>query len=246
MTNLGTEGARLRRPAGFYFSGERPNKVDRAGKRHLTANEAGVNVATGRPAEAEIVGRIKAGEEAALVEVHARYRGRVFQVAMNVLRNESDAEEVANDVFACFWRNRARFRGDSSLATYLHRIAFNLALNRYQYRRRRRWQFHLSIQRQDEEGRCLSDTIAADEPSPARETDRAEYDAAVRAAIQTLQPAWRQALTLRAAGASYEQIAIETGSNIGTVKSRIARAREVLRQRVEQVMAAEPNKEEAA
>jgi RNA polymerase sigma-70 factor (ECF subfamily) len=75
-----------------------------------------------------LVRRFNAGDDTAFVEIVARYRGRMFSVAFAMLRNRAATEEIAQDTFI---RALARFRGDASLATWLHRIALNLAPNRY-------------------------------------------------------------------------------------------------------------------
>jgi RNA polymerase sigma-70 factor (ECF subfamily) len=71
------------------------------------------------------------GDEDAFAEIVTRYRDRMFSIAFSHLRNHADAEEIAQDTFIQAHRGLARFRGDSSLATWLHRIAFNLSRNRH-------------------------------------------------------------------------------------------------------------------
>jgi RNA polymerase sigma-70 factor (ECF subfamily) len=87
--------------------------------------------------DAELVRRFNAGDEPAFVEIMTRYREKIFSVALALLRNRADAEEIAQDTFIRAHRGLARFRGDSSLATWLHRIAVNLARNRLRWWRRR-------------------------------------------------------------------------------------------------------------
>src|SRR5438105_3726280 len=95
--------------------------------------------------DAELVRRFNAGDEDAFVEIMTRYREKIFSVALALLRNRADAEEIAQDTFIRAHRGLARFRGDSSLATWLHRIAVNLARNRYWYFFRRRRHATLSL-----------------------------------------------------------------------------------------------------
>src|SRR4051812_12604986 len=80
--------------------------------------------------DAILVQRFNAGDEAAFVEIVERYREKVFSIALGMLRNRADAEEVAQDTFVRAYRGLAKFRGDSSLATWLHRVTMNLARNR--------------------------------------------------------------------------------------------------------------------
>ena len=88
--------------------------------------------------DALLVQRFNAGDDRAFVEIMERYREKMFAIAFAHLRNRTDAEEIAQDTF--IWAHRAlgRFRGDSSLATWLHRITVNLTRNRYWYFFRRR------------------------------------------------------------------------------------------------------------
>ena len=87
--------------------------------------------------DAALVRRFRGGDESAFVEIVARYREKMFSVAFSLLQNRADAEEIAQDTFIRAYRGLARFRGDSALATWLHRIALNLSRNRYWYNFRR-------------------------------------------------------------------------------------------------------------
>ena len=89
--------------------------------------------------------RFNGGEEQAFAEITTRHRERMFSVAFAMLRNNADAEEIVQDTFIRAYRGLATFRGDSSLACWLHRIAVNLARNRYWYFFRRRRHLSISI-----------------------------------------------------------------------------------------------------
>src|SRR5579883_1178027 len=88
--------------------------------------------------DTELVRRFVGGDETAFVEIMRRYQAKIFAVAHSLLHNHADAEEITQDTFIRAHRNLPRFRGDSSLATWLHRIAVNLARNRYWYFFRRK------------------------------------------------------------------------------------------------------------
>src|SRR5471032_3103715 len=88
--------------------------------------------------DSQLVSRFNAGEESAFVEIMNRHKARIFAAAMALLRNHADAEEITQDTFVRAHRGFSKFRGDSSVATWLHRIAVNLARNRYWYFFRRR------------------------------------------------------------------------------------------------------------
>src|ERR1700677_3319460 len=115
----------------------------------------------------ELVRRFNAGDESAFVEIMDRYRGKILYVAIDRLHNHADAEEIVQDTFIRAYRGLARFRGDASLATWLHRIAANLARNRYWYyfRRRRHATLSLDCGLSDEGEGTFADLVAADAPS---------------------------------------------------------------------------------
>jgi len=183
--------------------------------------------------DAELVRRFNAGDDTAFVEIVTRYRGKMFAIALSHLRNHADAEEIAQDTFIRAHRGLARFRGDSSLATWLHRIAFNLSHNRYWYyfRRRRHDSLSLDSALDDDNQANVSDLIASDAPNPLREEAYREFLAHVDVCMERLSVQQREVLTLRnGLDQSYDGIAQTLGISMGTVKSRLARARESLRE----------------
>jgi RNA polymerase sigma-70 factor (ECF subfamily) len=182
--------------------------------------------------DADLVRRFNGGDESAFGEIMNRHKTRIFAAAMALLRNHADAEEITQDTFVRAHRGFSRFRGDSSVATWLHRIAVNLARNRYWYFFRRRKHATLSLDATlGAEGEAtFSDLLSATDPDPAQESSRNEFVGAVESCMERLEPSHRMILTMRSVlDQSYEEIASALGINVGTVKSRIARARERLR-----------------
>ncbi|WP_414664045.1 RNA polymerase sigma factor [Horticoccus sp. 23ND18S-11] len=182
--------------------------------------------------DAELVRRFNAGEESVFVEIMTRHRERIFAIALSLLRNRADAEEIAQDTFIRAHRALPRFRGDSSLATWLHRIVVNLARNRYWYffRRRRHATVSLDCALTDDSSVTFADVVATDAPTPARAAANGEFSALVTACMEKLDARHREILRHRnLLNRSYEEIASALGINVGTVKSRIARARANLR-----------------
>jgi len=182
--------------------------------------------------DAELVRRFRNGDESAFVEIMMRYRERIFTIVVALLRNHADAEEIAQDTFSRAHRGLANFRGESSLATWLHRIAVNLARNRYWYffRRRRHATLSLNGALNEDSTATFADLIATDAPDPAHESATNEFATLVAACMEKLEDRHREILTLRnVLHRSYDEIATSLGINVGTVKSRIARARENLR-----------------
>ena len=197
---------------------------DLAVRRTASATEAG--------RDRTLVRRFNAGDESAFVEIMTRYREKIFAVALALLRNHADAEEIAQDTFIRAHRGLARFRGDSSLATWLHRIVVNLARNRYWYffRRHRHATLSLDCTLGTESTATLADLIAGEAADPAHEAVTNEFTTLVAAGMGKLEPRHREILTLRnVLHRSYDEIAAALGLNVGTVKSRIARARQNLR-----------------
>ncbi|HEY5079302.1 MAG TPA: sigma-70 family RNA polymerase sigma factor [Opitutaceae bacterium] len=185
--------------------------------------------------DADLVQRFNGGDETAFADLMSRHQSRIFAAAMGLLHNRADAEEITQDTFVRAHRGFARFRGDSSVATWLHRIAVNLARNRYWYffRRRRHATLSLDASLGDEGDSKFSDLLSTAEPDPSQESSRNEFVNVVEDCMKKLEPSHRRILTMRTVlDQSYEDIASALGINVGTVKSRIARARERLRSRL--------------
>jgi RNA polymerase sigma-70 factor (ECF subfamily) len=180
--------------------------------------------------DTKLVARFNAGDETAFVEIMQRYHNRLFSLAHNLLRNSAD--EIVQDAFIRAHRGLANFRGDSSLATWLYRITLNLSRNRYWYFFRRRRQDSLSLERplSDESDATFSDLIATDDADPAHETTTNEFVSLIALCMDKLDASHREILTMRnVLDLPYEDISKALRINVGTVKSRIARARENLR-----------------
>jgi RNA polymerase sigma-70 factor (ECF subfamily) len=181
--------------------------------------------------EHALVRRFSAGDETAFVEIVDRYREKLTTLAFSMLKNHADAEEVAQDTFIRAHRGIARFRGDSSLGTWLHRIALNLARNRYWYFCRRGRNATNSLDVVDPERVTLVNLMATKEACPAQEAVSREFQRLVAECIAKLGEMDREILALRYThDHSYEDISAQLSLNEGTVKSRLARARKRLRE----------------
>ena len=176
--------------------------------------------------------RFHTGDEFTFQKIRTDQREKIFGLTLALLRNRGDAEEITQDTFIRAHRGLANFRGDSSLATWLNRIAVNLARNRYWYffRRRRHLTLSLDCPLSEYNDATFAELVASDAPDPAREAVTAEFASLVATCMEKLDPTQREILTLRTQlHRPYEEIAAILGLNVGTVKSRIARARENLR-----------------
>ncbi|HEY0966320.1 MAG TPA: sigma-70 family RNA polymerase sigma factor [Opitutaceae bacterium] len=183
-------------------------------------------------ADALLVQRFNNGDESAFVEMMRRYHGRIYGLAHNLLRNSADAEEITQDTFIRAHRNLAKFRGDCSLATWLYRIALNLSRNRYWYFFRRRRQDSISLEGalSSESDATFADFIPDATANPVQESVTSEFAELISKCMSQLDARHLEILTMRnVLSLSYGEIAKSLHINVGTVKSRIARARESLR-----------------
>lgn len=188
--------------------------------------------------DATLVRRFQQGDEGAFNEIVHRYRGRLQVVATRIVWNRHDAEEVVQDTFLRAHRGMANFRGDCALTTWLHRITFNLAKSRYAYfwRRRRHLTVSLDAPISDENDAPFSALLASEESDAATLLQFSELETNMRTGFATLEPHHREILTMRAVhNHQYTAIGESLGIQVGTVKSRLARARAALRSKMEAV-----------
>jgi len=181
-----------------------------------------------------LVARCQAGEEGAFDELVLRYQQRALNVAFQVLRNHEDASEVAQDAFVNVYRHISEFRGDSEFRTWLHQIVLNLARNKHRWWKRRGKATTVSMDQPlaTAEGELMREFEAPGD-APDRALVRREYVLEISAVMDQLPRKFREVLVLRnIEELSYEEIAEVLDCSIGTVKSRIARAREALRAKV--------------
>jgi len=181
----------------------------------------------------ELVDQFKGGDEKAFDKIMALYKDKISEVVTPLLKNHEESEEIVQDVFIKAHRGLANFRGESSLITWLHTIAVNLARNRYWYWLRRKKDQHLSFDKKfsEDNDSILADIIPDDDmPSPRDQAENQELMERISVAMGKLTTKHREILVLRSIKhMSYEEIAATLTIDVGTVKSRIARARESLR-----------------
>jgi RNA polymerase sigma-70 factor (ECF subfamily) len=179
-----------------------------------------------------LVDRFKNGDQAAFDEMVSRYWDRIYSMVNQLLRNTQDAEEVTQDAFIRAHRGLANFRGESAFSTWLYQIATNLARNRYWYWWRRKRDQTISFDQPvgaDNET-TLAEIIPAELETPDDITVTQEFVDKIAEGMAKLSAKHREILTLRnIKNLSYEEIATILNLSVGTVKSRIARARESLR-----------------
>lgn len=180
-----------------------------------------------------LVDRFRNGDSAAFEEMVTRHWDRIYGMVHQLLRNQQDAEEVTQDAFIRAHRGLANFRGDSSFSTWLYQIATNLARNRYWYWWRRKRDRTVSFDQPvgEDNDTPLSEIFAGESESPGDVTVTQELVDRIAVGMEKLNAKHREILILRnVKNQSYEEIAAILGISVGTVKSRIARARDSLRE----------------
>lgn len=184
------------------------------------------------PSDDLLIDRIKAGDMSAYNEMVTRYYDRIFARVSQLLKNKQDAEEVTQDAFIRAHRGLENFRGDASFSTWLYQIATNLAHNRYWYWFRRKRDQSISIDQPltDDGSMTLENVMSCEGESPADAAVTQEFVDRVSECMQGLNEKHKEVLILRnVKNLSYDEIACQLDISVGTVKSRIARARESLR-----------------
>ena len=175
--------------------------------------------------EAVFVSRLQANEDAAYDELVRVYHASIFHVAYRMLGDSSDAADAVQEIFLKVFRNVQRFRGDSSLKTWIYHIAFSEILNRLRWWKRRFRSSTVSLD-EDRGGRGPVFHLVAPNPSPLQALESKERERAIQQALTKLSGEHRSIVILRdIEGFSYSEIADILGISSGTVKSRLARAR---------------------
>jgi len=176
--------------------------------------------------DADLEDRLRRGDPRAFEELVIAYQHRVFGVALRMLRNRGEAEEIAQEVFLRVHRAVEDFRGEAKLSTWLYAITSRLCLNRLASGERR-------MAREGEES---LERLRAD-ADPAAHAERGELEAALQRAITELPEERRVVVVLRDfEGLSYEEIAAALDLPLGTVRSRLHRARTDLKEKLERFL----------
>jgi RNA polymerase sigma-70 factor (ECF subfamily) len=175
---------------------------------------------------------LRDGSEQAYETLLARFQQPVYALALRLLNDPADASDVVQEVFLKVFRNIGAFRGQSSLKTWIYRITVNEAHNarRWFFRHRKR---EVDLDDDPETNRSLKEVIPDSSRSPYEIVLDGEQHSLIEAALQRINPTFREAVVLRdLADLSYDEIADVLGLSLGTVKSRILRGREALREQL--------------
>jgi RNA polymerase sigma-70 factor (ECF subfamily) len=189
--------------------------------------------------ERKFVERLQRHDERAFNELVEAYSPRVYRLVARMLGRREDAEDMAQEVFVQVFKGISQFRGDSKLGTWIYRVAINLCKNRSKY-----------LSRRHDDKQDAFDAVADHQPlhqakgvtsgqinRPDQMVEGMQIEAIMRRCIAELDADFREALILRdVENLSYEEIIEITGVAEGTVKSRIHRARALLKQRVSEAL----------
>ncbi len=178
----------------------------------------------------DLVQRVQQGDKAAFDLLVLKYQHKIVHLVNRYVKDPSEAQDVAQDTFIKAYRALADFRGESAFYTWLYRIAINTAKNYLLSRSRRRFDYEIDVQdaEQVENSPQLKDI-----ETPETVLMNEQIVAVIKSAIERLPEEMRIAITLREfEGMSYEEIAEAMDCPIGTVRSRIFRAREAIDQKL--------------
>ena len=189
---------------------------------------------TTEPTDPELLDRIATGDREALALIFRRYHGTVYRFSRQMLGSNEAADDITQDVFVALAKNAGRFNpAVASLPTYLYGIARHLVLQRYK-RSRTRLEVNIdAIAGEDEAAFATSS-------DPADAISRTQATRALRRAILRLPVHYREVIVLcELNGLSYEQAAAIAGCPVGTVRSRLNRARQMLVNRCRAILLAD-------
>ena len=179
-----------------------------------------------REIDQELVVRVQQGDKKAFDMLVLKYQLRLSKLVSRFLRNQSDVPDVVQEAFIKAYRALPNFRGESAFYTWLYRIAINTAKNHLVSQSRKSPSNSIDVQ--DAEDYGASEWLK-EYASPEREALAAELETTIHRSMSELPSDLREAITLREIeGLSYEDIALVMDCPIGTVRSRIFRARDAI------------------
>ena len=181
-----------------------------------------------------LVRRVQRGDKGAFDALVLKYQHKLVKLVMRYVRNPAEAEDIAQEAFVKAYRALPQFRGDSAFYTWLYRIAINTAKNAVVSRDRSPIEYDLDRNSSDESYDMQGRMKDSETPEGLVLTD--EIRTTVNAAMEALPEDLRTAIVLRELeGLSYEEIAASMDCPVGTVRSRIFRAREAIDRRLREV-----------
>ena len=191
--------------------------------------------------EKELIELIKSDEEEGYRALSSLYGNEIFLKAKSITKNHEDAEELTQDTMMRIRKGIFSFRGDSSLKNWIFRIINNLSINRLKKTKRQGADVTMSMDAAIADGEemtmSFADVLPSSDMSPAEMMERSDNEEIISKAMKSLPKDYAQIMEMRVGRElSYEEIAQQLNLSIGTVKSRIARARECLRDKLEKLL----------
>ncbi len=176
--------------------------------------------------EQEFIKELKAGSEKAFNRLISENQTKVYRIALSIVKNHSDAEDIAQEVFIRIYTSISSFKGNSSLATWIYKITYNRSLD---FLKKNNKKMKTTKTLDDPEDAELL-TLAGERFIPEKEFEDKQMKEDIHTALQKLPEDQRQLIELKDIhGFSYEEILDITGLKDGTMKSRLNRARTSLR-----------------
>ncbi len=179
-----------------------------------------------------LVKKSQKGDTRAFELLVTMYQDRIYALSYQLTGNHADAQDLAQNVFIKAYRALPGFRNEADFGTWLHRITVNLSINE---RRKKKPEVHLDNPVQTLEGE-MPRLVASDAETPEEAYENKEFRDIVQSALKQLSPEHRTVLVLREVqGFSYDEIANMLDCSLGTVKSRINRGRQTLKEKIIQM-----------
>jgi RNA polymerase sigma-70 factor (ECF subfamily) len=193
-----------------------------------------------RDIDAALVERVQKGDKKAFDLLVLKYQRKIIRLLSRMIRDQNEIEDVAQEAFIKAYKALPQFRGDSAFYTWLYRIAINTARNWMSQNSRRPSAPNSNVAENDETFSEIDNLT--DSNSPEAEMVTREIAASVNETIEALPEELRRAIVMREIdGMSYEDIALAMNCPIGTVRSRIFRAREAIASKLRPIMGNEGN-----
>ena len=178
--------------------------------------------------ERRIIAQVCAGDANAFEALVVAYQKQVYNLALRTVGNEEDAADMTQEVFLRAYRALGTFRGESKFSVWLYRLTTNVCID-FLRREKRRSTLSMTVSLDDEEGARQAE-LPDERYSPHRQAEQQELREEIERGLSALSPEHREVLILREIHQlRYDEIADSLSLDVGTVKSRISRARKQLR-----------------
>ncbi|NLB51325.1 MAG: sigma-70 family RNA polymerase sigma factor [Syntrophomonadaceae bacterium] len=185
------------------------------------------------PAEEILVKQSLQGDTLAFEKLILPYQNKIYVLAYRYMNNEEDAYDMTQEAFIKAFRSLRSFKGDSSFGTWIYRVATNVCLDELRRRKRRIIALSLDEPLAVKDGETVEKEIADNKPTQDIIIEQKEFSQYIQQLVSEMKPEHKNVIILRdMMQLSYEEIAVALDTSIGTVKSRLSRARNILRKKL--------------